>query len=145
MMKKKMIEYQIIAQYIKDLHFTIPNPKVFFSLSKDISKYKINVDIKSNQIKEKIIEVELNLFLKPTIEGLEQIKTKIVYSTIIEINGDVSDKAKLEKIILVEVPDKIYPEVRKVFIFLFENSGFKEIKIDEKVDFDKLYSQRNLH
>ena len=32
-------------------------------LSKNISNYKINIDIKSNQIKEKIIEVETMLSL----------------------------------------------------------------------------------
>ena len=38
--------YKIIGKYIKDLKFNIPNPKVFFLLSKNISNYKINIDIK---------------------------------------------------------------------------------------------------
>ena len=46
------MSYKIIGKYIKDLDFQIPNAKVFFSLSKDISSYKINIDIKSNQIKQ---------------------------------------------------------------------------------------------
>ena len=51
-------------------------------------------------------------------------------------------KEELEKIILIEVPSKIYPELRKIFIFLFENSGFKEVKINETVDFEKLYKMK---
>ena len=50
----------------------------------------------------------------------------------------------MEKIILIEVPNKIYPELRKIFVFLFENSGFKDIKISENVDFEKLYKMRKV-
>ncbi len=49
----------------------------------------------------------------------------------------------MKKIILIEVPSKIYPELRKIFVFLFENSGFKDVKISEKVDFENLYKIRN--
>ena len=50
----------------------------------------------------------------------------------------------MEKIILIEVPSKIYPELRKIFIFLFENSGFKDVKISEAVDFKNLYEMRKI-
>ena len=50
----------------------------------------------------------------------------------------------MEKIILIEVPSKIYPELRKIFVFLFENSGFKDVKISETVDFEKLYKMRKV-
>ena len=137
-----MMNYKIIAKYIKDLQFRIPNPKVFFELSKNISNYKINIDIKSNQFKEKIVEVTITLFLKPVKDDFENIDTKIVYSVIIEINGNEADKKGLEEIILIKVPNEVYSEIRKSFVFLFEKSGFKDIKIDESVDFKKLYSQR---
>ena len=48
----------------------------------------------------------------------------------------------MEKIILVDVPSQIYSELRSIFINLFENSGFKDIKISEKVDFQKLYKMK---
>ena len=47
-----------------------------------------------------------------------------------------------EKIILVDIPSQIYTELRKIFVSLFENSGFKDIKISENVDFEKLYTMR---
>ncbi len=136
------MSYKIIGKYIKDLDFQIPNPKVFFSLSKDISSYKINIDIKSNQIKEKIIEVQTTLSLEPKTNDFEKINTKLTYSTIIELLNETKDKNEIEKIILVHVPDKIYSEMRKMFILMFEHSGFKEIKISENIDFQKLYNQR---
>ena len=136
------MSYKIIGKYIKDLDFNIPNPKTFFLLSKDISNYKINIDIKSNQIKDKIIEVQTTLNLKPLKEDFEKINTKIIYSTIIELANEMNDKTEMEKIILINVPSEIYPDLRKIFVFLFENSGFKDVKISEKVDSQKLYNLR---
>ena len=137
--------YKIIAKYIKDLKFEIPNPNTFFLLSKNIANYKINIDINSNQVKEKIIEVQTTLTLNPIqIQEKEKINTQIIYSTIVEIEGDISEREKLEDIILVKVPNDIYPALRKIFIFLFEQSGFKDIKIDNNVDFKKLYKAKSL-
>ena len=137
------MNYKIIGKYIKDLRFRIPNPKTFFLLSENISNYKINVDIKSEQIKENIIEVLTAINLTPTMNYNDQIETKIVYSAIIELN-DKMEKQQLEKIVLIEVPTEIYSELRRIFVSLFENSGFKNIKINEKVDFRQLYDSRNI-
>ena len=130
-----------IVKYIKDLNFCIPNPK-YFSLSKDISNYKINIDIKSNQVNQNIIEVLTSLNLKPIKENFEKIDTKIVYSTVIELLNEKIEKQEMERIILVDVPSQIYSELRTIFVSLFENSGFKDIKINKEVDFKKLYNSK---
>ena len=134
------MNYKIIGKYIKDLDFKIPNSKIFSLLSKNISNYKINIDIKSNQLKDKIIEVETTLNLKQSKDEIEKITTKITYSTIVELKDMLIDKKEIEKIILIDVPTAIYPELRKIFLLVFENSGFKDIKISNTVDFKKLYS-----
>ena len=133
------MNYKIIGKYIKQLNFSIPKPETFFLLSKNIANYKINIDIKSFQIKQNIIEVLTTLTLNPIKESFEKIDTKIVYSTIIELENDKIQKEDMKKIILVEVPTKIYSELRQIFVFLFENSGFKDVKINATVDFEKLY------
>ena len=138
------MSYKIIGKYIKELKFDIPNPKTFFLLSKDIANYKINIDIKSSQTKQNIIEVLTSLSLSPTKDNFETINTKILYSTIIELEDSQLSKDKMEKIILIEVPTKIYPELRKIFVFLFENSGFKDVKISETVNFDNLYRMKKV-
>ena len=142
-MKKKM-SYKIIAKYIKNLTFDLTKPDKFFSLTKDISSYKFKIDIKSSRFKDNILEVQTTLALVPKDSKLDPINAIVTYSTLIELNKDLTDKKKLEEIILVEIPNEVYPELRKVFIFIFESSGFREIKIEEKVDFKKLYlSRRN--
>ena len=137
------MSYKIIGKYIKELYFNIPNTKTFYLLSKDIANYKINIDIKSNRIKQNVIEVLTSLNLSPIKTNFEVINTKIIFATIIELQNDKVEKSQLEKIILVEVPTKIYGDLRKTFVSLFENSGFKDVKISENVDFLNLYKMRN--
>ena len=138
------MNYKIIAKYIKELKFEIPNPKVFFALEKDIANYKINIDIKSNQFKDQIIEVQTTLTLQPIDNNIDKIDTKIVFSTIIEIEGQLTDKKSLEEVILIKVPNQVYPEIRGLFVSLFERSGYKKIKIEETIDFRELYQKRTI-
>ena len=136
------MNYKIVGKYIKDLKFEIPSPEIFFLLEKNISNYKINIDIKSNQFKEKIIEVETTLSLNPNNNDFEKINTKIVFATIVEIDSELTDKKALEEVILIKVPNEIYPEIRALFILLFEKSGFNKIKIEENINFKELYLKR---
>ena len=138
------MNYKIIGKYIKEINFNIPNPKTFFLLSKEIENYKINIDIKSNQVKKNIIEVLTSLNLNPIKNSNDSINTRIVFSTIIELSDNTIKKSEMEKIILIEVPSQIYKELRQIFVSLFEYSGFKDIKINENVDFEKLYKMRKI-
>ena len=138
------MNYKIIGKYIKNLNFNIPNPKTFFLLSKNISNYKINIDIKSNQVKENIIEILISLNLTPIKNDFEKISSNIVFATIVEITEKNINKGEIEKIVLVDVPSKVYNELRQIFISLFESSGFKDVKINENVDFQKLYNMRTV-
>mgnify|MGYP000353504546 CR=1 FL=1 len=135
------MSHKIIGKYIKDLIFNIPNPKTFFLLSQDISNYKINIDIKSSQIKQNIVEVLTTLKLTPTKENFEIIKAEIVYATIVELEEKI-EKRLIEKIILIEIPSQIYSELRQIFVRLFENCGFKDIKISKNINFQELYEMR---
>ena len=136
--------HKIIGKYIKELKFNIPNPKTFFLLTKNIANYKINIGINSVQVKQNIIEVLTSLKLTPAKDDFEKIDTEIIYSTIVEFNSKESTKEEMEKTILIDIPSKIYPELRQIFVFLFENSGFKDVKINESVDFEKLYKMRKV-
>ena len=136
------MNYKIIGKYIRDLKFEIPNSTTFFLLEKNIANYKINIDIKGNTLRNRIIEVVITLSLDPDSQEIESINTKIVFSTIIEINGELTEKKSLEEIILIKIPNQIYPEIRSLFILLFEKSGFNKIKIEEKIDFKALYLKK---
>ncbi len=138
------MNYKVVGKYIKKINFSIPNSKTFFLLSKDISNYNINIDIKSSQVKQNIIEIYISLNLSPKKENFDKIITEIVFTTIVEILNDKVNKKEIEKIVLIDVPTQIYSELRNIFINLFENSGFKDIKISENVDFEKLHAMKKV-
>ena len=56
--------------------------------------------------------------------------------------NDSVDKKELEKIILIKVPTEVYPSLYKTFIYLFEQSGIKNIRIDKEVNFEKMYKEK---
>ena len=138
------MSYKIVGKYIKDLNFSIPNTKSFYLLSKNIGNYKINIDIKSNQVNQNIIEVLTSLSLTSPKDNFEKINTKVVYATVIELSKNKLEKKEMEKIILIDVPSQIFSELRGIFVDLFEKSGFKDVKISQKVDFEKLYTMRKV-
>ena len=107
-----MMKHKILGKYIKELKFNIPNPKTFFLLTKDIANYKINIDIKSVQVKQNIIEVLTSLKLSPVKNDFEKIETKIIFSTIVEFSNKKIEKEEMEKIILLFPRD--YPELRQI-------------------------------
>ena len=137
------MSYNIIAKYIKDINFNIPNMNSYFLIEKNISNYKINFDIKSKKIKENILEVDTNLKLIPRSSDENEIKVSVLFSTLIDFKKDFKNKEDLRKIVLVDIPKSIYPDIRNIIIFLFEKSGFKKINIDKEIDFQKLY-ERNI-
>ena len=134
--------YKIVAKYISDLEFNVPKTDTYLSLSKDISNYKFKIDIKSNRYKENIIEIQTTLTLVAKETDKNAIKALATFSVLVELDKNLKEKKELEEIILIKVPNEIYPELRNIFIFIFEKSGFKEINIEERVDFKSLYLSR---
>ena len=136
------MNYKILTKFIKNLFFNIESRKEFTQLSKNIRNYKINLDLKSKQVEKKIIEIEISLYLEEKKTG--KILTKLIYSTVIELINLEIRRELLEKIILIEIPEKVYEDMRKIFILLLQGSGFKNVKIDQNVDFRKLYESRKI-
>ena len=136
-------KYKILGQYIKDLSSETPDVETYIFVREHIGKYQLNIDINSKALKNKTIEV--NTIFK--FEDKEQNKKKshfeIIYSTIIKINEEIKDKKELEKIILCDVQIKIYPNLEKAFLSMLHNSGFPEVKIEKKINFNKLYDERS--
>ena len=136
------MSYKIISKYIKDISFEIPNSQAFVMLEKEIQNYSLNFDIKSSTYKKNIIEVNTILKITPNQNVKHKILTEINYTSLVSIEKNFEDKKELEKIVLVKVPQEIYPKLYETFVFLFKQAGIENIKIEKEVDFEKLYSQR---
>ena len=136
------MSYKIISKYIKDISFEIPNTQAFVMLEKEISNYSLNFDIKSNSYKKNIFEVNTLLKISPNQDVKHKILTEITCTTLVSIEDNFDNKKELEKIILIKVPTEVYPTLYQTFVYLFQQAGIKNIQIDKKVDFEKLYNER---
>ena len=137
------MSYTIISKFIKDISFEIPNPETFVLLEKEITKYSLNFDIKSKPFKDNIIEVNTILRITPTQEVKHKTLTEINYTSLVSIDTNLKNKKDIEKIVLIKVPTEIYPSLYETFVFLLGKAGLKNIDITKKVDFEKLYNERN--
>ena len=134
--------FKILAKYIKDMSSETKDVETYLFVKENVSKYQLNIDINSKAIKNKLIEIDTTLKFEDKEANEKKSYFEIVYTTIIKVDDDVKEKKDLEKIILCEVPTKIYPELESSFLNLLHNSGHQNIKLDKKVDFHKLYSER---
>ena len=135
-------KYKILAQYIKDMSSETPDIQTYLFVKDNISKYHLNIDITSKALKNKLIEINTKLKFEDKEANEKKSYYEIVYATIIRVDDEVKDKKILEKIILCDVQNKIYPNLEKSFLNLMHNSGHPDVKIEKKVDFNKLYNEK---
>ena len=136
------MNYKIVSKFIKDISFEIPSVQTFIMLEKEILNYNLNFDIKSNPVKENIIEVNTILRLTPNQDVKHRMLSEINLSTLVSIEGNLKDKKELEKTILIKIPTEVYPTLYDTFIYLFKQAGIKDINIDKTVDFEKMYNEK---
>ena len=134
--------YKIIDSFIKDMSSETPDVSTHIFVKEKISKYQLNIDITSKAVKNSIIEVNIILKFIDKPEILKKSHFEITYTSIVKVDEKVSDKKIMEKIILCDVPNKIYPDLERIFLNLLTDSGYPGIKFDKKVDFTELYKQR---
>ena len=136
------MSYKILSKFIKDISFEIPSVDAFLLLEKEVSKYNLKFDIKSKPFKNNIIEINTILKLLPNQEVKHKMLTEINFTSLVSIEN-IDDKKEIEKIVLVKVPTEIYPNIFDTFAYLFSQAGIKNLTIEKKVDFEKLYNDRN--
>ena len=135
--------FKIIGSFIKDMSSETPDVPTFIFVREKISKYQLHIDINSKAVKNGIIEVNTILKFSDRPEILKKSHFEIIYTSIVKVDEKVTEKKEMEKIILCDVPNKIYPDLEKIFLNLLTDSGYPGIKFDKKVDFIELYKQRS--
>ncbi len=136
--------YKIVSKYIKDLSFKIPGAKSYFLLEKNIRNYRVKIYVTSKKLRENIMEIDTNLYFEPKDKNKDKDKDNfeisILFSSLINYEKKIEDK-ELEKIVLIEVPTAVYPDIKKIVSLLFEKSGFKKFNLPE-MNFQKLYETK---
>ena len=134
--------FKIISSFIKDMSSETPDAQTFIFVRDKIAKYRLNIDINSKAVRDGIIEVNTILKFADQPEVLKKSHFEITYTSIVKVDEKVSDKKEMEKIILCDVPNQIYPDLERIFLNLLTDSGYPGIKFEKKIDFTELYKQR---
>ena len=136
-------KFTILANFIKDMSSETPDVQSYLFVKENISKYNLNINITSKPLKNKMIDV--STILKFDDKNLNEKKSnfEIVYISIIKIDESVKNKKEIEKIVICDLQNRIYPKIEKIFLDLLDLSGFPGVKIKQKIDFNKLYNERN--
>ncbi len=138
-MKKK---YKILAEFAKDVSYETPDVETYLQTKDNILKYNLTLDINSKFLKNKMIEVNIVSKFQETNLEKKSSNFEITYTAIVRIDENVKNKKEMEQIVLSNVPNEIYPRLEDLFISLVNKSGFPEVKVERKVDFEKLYKER---
>ena len=138
----KTEKYKILGKYIKDISGETPNVETYLFVKDRIGKYQLGIDINSKPLKNKMIEINTTFRFEEKEVVEKKSYFEIVFSTIIKINDQINDKKELQKIILCDVQNEIYPHMEKSLLDLLYNSGYPGIKFEKKVDFEDLYNQK---
>ncbi len=138
-----MIEkFKILGKYIKDLSSETPDIETYLFVKERIAKYQLGIDINSKALKNNMIEVNTTFKFGDSNENNKKSYFEIIFATIVKINEEIKEKKDLERIILCDVQNKIYPDMEKSLLDLLHNSGYPGIKFEKKVDFESLYNQK---
>ena len=135
-------KYKIVTEFAKDVSYETPDVETYLQTKENILKYNLNLDINSKFLKNKIIEVNIISKFQETNLEKKRSNFEITYTAIVRINGNITNEKEMEKIVLSDVPNEIYPRLEDLFITLINKSGFPEVKIERKVDFEKLYKEK---
>ena len=135
-------KYKILASFIKDSSSETPDVETYFFVRDNISKYKLKIDIKTKPLKNKLLEIDITFTYEDKDPNEKKSFYEITYAVIVRINEEVKEKKELEKIILCDIPNSVYPELEKSFLNLIHNSGHRDLKFEKKVNFEKLFNER---
>jgi len=135
-------KYKIVAKYIKDMSSETPNIETFIFVQDNITKYNLSIDITSQALKNKFIQIDTTLKFEDKEPNERKSHFEMIFATVIKLEEEIKEKKELEKIILCDVPQKIYPDLERIFLNLLHNSGHPEIKFEKKIDFEQLYQQK---
>ena len=135
--------FKIIGSFIKDMSSETPDVQTYLFVRENISKYKLDIDLSSKALKDRVMEVNTSLKFQDKQENKKKSYFEVTYTSIVKVDKEITDKKEMEKIILCEVPNKIYPDLGKIFVTLLKDSGFSGIKFETKIDFFELYKKKN--
>lgn len=134
------MNYNTINEYLKGLKFLSPHtPEIFFNREDCQSTLAVDIDVKCASASDNLFDVTLVVNLSPSTADKEFFSLEIEYSSLVVLSlpGD-ADEAEKRHVLMVEVPQSLYPIVRDLVAHLTFRSGFPPVVL-KNFDFELNY------
>ena len=135
-------DYEIVAKYIKDISFEIPDPDCFIDAAQNLGSYSTKLDLSSKPFKNNLIELNCKFALEAPDKIEKKIHAEICLAIVFKITNTKLTTEEVKKLILVTLPTENFSFMKEVVTDLFQKSGFKQFSFTKEVNFQELFNQQ---
>ncbi len=128
------------THYVRDLSFENPNAPMVYAELPSAPTIDVSVDVDVKNLQERLFEVILTMRVKAHAEELTVFLVELDFAGLATI-GDGVAEPEVEKILLTEVPQHLFPFARAVISEVTRDGGFPPLLINP-IDFDDLFESR---
>jgi len=134
--------YEVVAKYIKDISFEIPDPDCFIDAAQNLGSYSTKLDLSSKPFKNNLIELNCKFALEAPDKIEKKIHAEVCLAIVFKITNTKLSSKEVKKLILVTLPTENFFFMKEVVTDLFQKSGFKQFSFTKEVNFQELYNQQ---
>ena len=135
-------DYEVVAKYIKDISFEIPDPDCFLDAAQNLGSYSTKLDLSSKPFKNNLIELNCKFALEAPDKIEKKIHAEVCLAIVFKITNTKLSSEEVKKLILVTLPTENFSFMKEVVTDLFQKSGFKQFSFTKEVNFQELYNQQ---
>jgi len=138
-----MTKFQLLSQFLKDFSFESPNvPELFFKQENGQAKMEINVDVQVKGAENNFYMVDLLTKVHSKLDANDKsiFIIKSNYSGLVQTEI-IENEEELKKILLIDIPQLLFPSVRALILLITSESGFPTFAM-QPIDFNKLYEDK---
>ena len=91
------VDYEVVAKYIKDISFEIPDPDCFIDAAQNLGEYSTKLDINSQPFKNNLIELNCKFVLEAPEKIEKKIYTEVCLSIVFKITNNKLTADEIKK------------------------------------------------
>ena len=133
------VNFQVNAQYIKDLSFEAPGtPQIFAALAGAQPEVSVQINLDAQPLGNRLYEVTLHLAVEAKLKEKTAFILDLTYCGIFTV--EVPDE-HLQPMLLIECPRLLFPFARNIVADAVRDGGFPPIML-QPIDFVALFRSR---
>lgn len=136
------VNFQVNAQYIKDLSFEVPGaPQIFAALAGSQPEVSVQINLDAQPLGNHLYEVTIHLTVESKLKDRTAFILDLTYCGIFTLE---LPEEHLQPMLLIECPRLLFPFARNIIADAVRDGGFPPVLL-QPIDFVALYRSRLEH